>query len=134
MENKEDIRKGFEVWARDSFYSGLACVSDTWSEKRRLYTDAAHHMALMAWQHQAARIAELERENRYLQDVCAELEAQVQQLQREKEGMCLLPAKEWGELDYWLARCEDKGRLENCPDLVEPYNALYAAIADHNIK
>lgn len=83
---------------------------------------------------QAARIAELERENRYLQDVCAELEAQVQQLQREKEGMCLLPAKEWGELDYWLARCEDKGHLENCPDLVEPYNALYAAIADHNIK
>lgn len=69
MENKEDIRKGFEVWARDSFYSGLACVSDTWSEKRRLYTDAAHHMALMAWQHQAARIAELE--------------AQVKELQRE---------------------------------------------------
>lgn len=31
---------------------------------------------------QAARIAELERENRYLQDVCAELEAQVKQLQR----------------------------------------------------
>lgn len=40
---------------------------------------------------QAARIAELERENRYLQDVCAELEAQVQQLQRaltELEAAC----------------------------------------------
>lgn len=69
MENKEDIRKGFEVWARDSFYSGLACVSDTWSEKRRLYTDAAHHMALMAWQHQAARIAELEAQVKQLQRV-----------------------------------------------------------------
>lgn len=25
------------------------------------------------------------------------------------------------ELMYWLDRCEDKGHLENCPDLIEPY-------------
>jgi hypothetical protein len=28
------------------------------------------------------------------------------------------------ELMYWLDRCEHKGHLENCPDLVEPYSAF----------
>jgi hypothetical protein len=28
------------------------------------------------------------------------------------------------DLMYWLDRCEDKGHLENCPDLVEPYSAF----------
>jgi hypothetical protein len=28
------------------------------------------------------------------------------------------------ELMYWLDRCEDKGHLENCPDLVEPWSAF----------
>ena len=26
------------------------------------------------------------------------------------------------ELMYWLERCEDKGHLENCADLIEPWN------------
>ena len=28
------------------------------------------------------------------------------------------------DLMYWLDRCEDKGHLENCPDLVEPWSAF----------
>jgi hypothetical protein len=28
------------------------------------------------------------------------------------------------DLMYWLDRCEDKGHLENCPDLVEPYSVF----------
>jgi hypothetical protein len=28
------------------------------------------------------------------------------------------------DLMYWLDRCEHKGHLENCPDLVEPYSAF----------
>jgi hypothetical protein len=28
------------------------------------------------------------------------------------------------ELMYWLDRCEHKGHLENCADLVEPYSAF----------
>ncbi|MAB96984.1 MAG: hypothetical protein CMK71_02805 [Pseudomonadaceae bacterium] len=46
----EARRKAFEAWARDTFYSGLACPSDTWSESRTMYNDPAHHMAFKAWQ------------------------------------------------------------------------------------
>jgi hypothetical protein len=28
------------------------------------------------------------------------------------------------DLMYWLGRCEDKGHLENCHDLVEPWSAF----------
>lgn len=28
------------------------------------------------------------------------------------------------DLMYWLDRCEYKGHLENCPDLVEPWGAF----------
>jgi hypothetical protein len=28
------------------------------------------------------------------------------------------------ELMYWLGRCEDKGHLENCPDLLEPWRSF----------
>lgn len=28
------------------------------------------------------------------------------------------------DLMYWLDRCEHKGHLENCADLVEPYSAF----------
>jgi hypothetical protein len=28
------------------------------------------------------------------------------------------------DLMYWLDRCEDKGHLENCPDLVEAWSAF----------
>ena len=44
------IRAEFERWARDEFYAGMACVSDTWDEQRGMYNDAAHHMAFTAWQ------------------------------------------------------------------------------------
>jgi hypothetical protein len=40
-----------------------------------------------------------------------------------------LPAKEWAAMEYWLDRCYDKGHLERCSDLVEPYEALCKAIA-----
>lgn len=39
-----------------------------------------------------------------------------------------LPAAEWSEMEYWLNRCEDKGHLENCSDLLEPWANLSAAI------
>jgi hypothetical protein len=31
------------------------------------------------------------------------------------------------DLMYWLDRCEHKGHLENCPDLVEPWSAFQYA-------
>lgn len=43
------------------------------------------------------------------------------------EGNTILPEKEWADLEYWLDRCYDKGHLENCPDLIEPLEALYKA-------
>ena len=42
-------REAFEEWAREQFYSGLACPSDTWSDERKTYSDAAHHMAFCAF-------------------------------------------------------------------------------------
>lgn len=46
----EQERAEFERWARDEFYNGMACASETWDEQRRMYNDAAHHMAFKAWQ------------------------------------------------------------------------------------
>lgn len=43
-------RADFEKWAREQFYSGLACPSDTWSDDRKTYNDPAHHMAFCAFQ------------------------------------------------------------------------------------
>lgn len=38
------------------------------------------------------------------------------------EGKQLILVDEsFDELMYWLSRCEDKGHLENCADLVEPW-------------
>lgn len=39
----------------------------------------------------------------------------------------LVPSKEFGELMYWLDRCDDKGHLDNCSDLIEPLAAFHAA-------
>jgi len=39
-----------------------------------------------------------------------------------------LPAKEWNAMAFWLGRCEDKGYLERCSDLVESWAELQAAI------
>lgn len=44
------------------------------------------------------------------------------------EGIVELPAKEWNAMAFWLGRCEDKGHLERCSDLVEPWEELQAAI------
>lgn len=48
--------------------------------------------------------------------------------QAQMAAIAQLPRKEWQELEYWLDRCESKGHLERCPDLIEPYQALCAAI------
>lgn len=48
--SERQIRAEFERWARDEFYAGMACASDTWDEHRGMYNDAAHHMAFTAWQ------------------------------------------------------------------------------------
>ena len=37
------------------------------------------------------------------------------------EGFTLVAVRGFDELVYWLGRCEDKGHLENCPDLVQPW-------------
>jgi uncharacterized small protein (DUF1192 family) len=40
------------------------------------------------------------------------------------EGFNLVAVKNFDDLMYWLARCEDKGHLENCADLIEPWEAF----------
>jgi len=40
------------------------------------------------------------------------------------KGWSLVAVKGFDDLMYWLDRCESKGHLENCPDLIEPYHAL----------
>jgi hypothetical protein len=48
------------------------------------------------------------------------------------EGFSLVAVKGLDELVFWLDRCEYKGHLENCPDLVEPYeNFEYREISTH---
>ena len=74
-----DERVAFEVWARDTFYSGMADVAD--SRKGSSYSDMAHHMAWYAYQAgRAARApadsvledaAQLERER-----ICAAIKAE----------------------------------------------------------
>ena len=44
------------------------------------------------------------------------------------EGMVLVPSKEFNELIHWLDRCDDKGHLDNCPDLIEPLADFNKAI------
>lgn len=33
-------------------------------------------------------------------------------------------ARAFDDLMYWLERCESKGHLERCPDLIEPWEAF----------
>jgi hypothetical protein len=40
------------------------------------------------------------------------------------DGWSLVAVKGFDDLMYWLDRCERKGHLENCPDLIEPYEAF----------
>ena len=51
--------------------------------------------------------------------------------QAEKQKPMLIPdcfelvaVKGFDDLMYWLDRCDRKGHLENCPDLIEPYEAF----------
>lgn len=59
-----------------------------------------------------------------------EIEAERDQLRAElekvrvPEGWQLVAAKGFDDLMYWLDRCESKGHLENCCDLVEPWAAF----------
>ena len=47
-----------------------------------------------------------------------------------EEGFTLVAVKGFDDLMYWLDRCESKGHLENCSDLIEPWaNFDYRAIA-----
>jgi hypothetical protein len=48
------------------------------------------------------------------------------------KGFSLVAVKGFDELMYWLERCEHKGHLENCPDLIEPYEAFeYRTVATY---
>lgn len=51
-----DLRAEFEKWCRDSYYSGMACPSDTWDDAKKTYLDVSHHIAYKAYQaaHKAA--------------------------------------------------------------------------------
>ena len=46
------------------------------------------------------------------------------------EGYALVPKAEFDRLMYWLDRCERKGHLDNCADLIEPYCDFCAAITE----
>lgn len=109
-------REAFEVWADNDFYNGIASVSDTWSDERGLYTDSAHHMALKAWQHQAARIAQLEAQVRAFRDKAVEYEHLLPYLCKTCGG--------YGLVDR---RCHDDPLgSEPCPDC----NAATQALRD----
>lgn len=46
------------------------------------------------------------------------------------EGFALVAVKGFDDLMYWLDRCDSKGHLERCTDLIEPWAAFeYRAIA-----
>ena len=38
-----------------------------------------------------------------------------------------VPAAEFQDLDYWLDRCHSKGHMEQCSDLIEPYEEFCRA-------
>lgn len=40
------------------------------------------------------------------------------------EGYELVAVKGFDSLVYWLDRCASKGHLDNCPDLIEPWEAF----------
>ena len=57
------------------------------------------------------------------------------------DGYKLVAVKGLDELVYWLERCKDKGHIENCADLIEPFEAFEyrnvseeAVIAAHEAK
>jgi hypothetical protein len=73
-------------------------------------------------------IDELEQENRLLRARNDRLEAEVKAAPVQEplipEGWSLVAVTGFDQLMYWLDRCERKGHLENCPDLIEPYEAF----------
>jgi len=52
------------------------------------------------------------------------------------EGWVLIavPHDKFSDLMYWLDRCADKGHLERCSDLIEPYEAFeYRYVKDEQV-
>lgn len=64
-----------------------------------------------------------------LADLTEQLQSRLESLEKDAKKYARLPLTEWGELEYWLDRCYDKGHLEQCSDLIEPYQNLSNAIA-----
>ena len=57
------------------------------------------------------------------------LKQAIEQAEKQKpmlipNGFELVAVKGFDDLMYWLDRCGRKGHLENCPDLIEPYEAF----------
>jgi hypothetical protein len=46
----------------------------------------------------------------------------------------VVPSKEFDSLFFWLYRCEEKGHLENCPDLVGPMDDYSRAMLSYPAK
>ena len=55
---------------------------------------------------------------------CTKIDELIARIEREgiapPDGWELVPSKEFHALWFWLDRCEDKGHLDNCYDLVQP--------------
>lgn len=70
----------------------------------------------------------------------AELEAQLAQPEHEpvtlpENKKLILVDSSFDDLMYWLERCESKGHLENCSDLIEPWEKFcdsYCVWTDHH--
>mgnify|MGYP003565533289 CR=1 FL=1 len=57
------------------------------------------------------------------------LKQAIEQAEKQKpmlipNGFELVAVKGFDDLMYWLDRCDRKRHLENCPDLIEPYEAF----------
>lgn len=50
------------------------------------------------------------------------------------DGYKLVAVKGLDELVYWLERCKDKGHLEDCADLIEPFEAFeYRNVSEESV-
>ena len=50
------------------------------------------------------------------------------------DGYKLVAVKGLDELVYWLERCKDKGHIENCADLIEPFEAFeYRNVSEESV-
>lgn len=66
-----------------------------------------------------------EAESRWLRSLVSPNSAEVESLRGGRavpDGFKLVAVKGFDDLMYWMQRCADKGHLENCYDLVEPWS------------